>query len=102
VIGEEVGRLYLTLSRRPAGYQGRVERRDDGGQVPGRVGVRERPADRAAVPHRRVRDRLRGLCDQAAVRPDQLVAGEVVVRGERADLERLPGIPDAAQLTEAA
>jgi hypothetical protein len=43
-------------------------------------------------------DRRRGLREQAAVRGDHRVPHQLVVRGERADLQRVARIAHAAQV----
>ena len=61
---EEVGRRDLALAGRPARDQGRVQREDHRRQVGRGVAVRERAADRAAVPDLRIADLAGGVGQQ--------------------------------------
>ncbi len=61
---EELARRDLPAPGRPPDDQRGVQRQDHGGQVGRRVTVRERPADRAPVPHLRVADAPGGVRQQ--------------------------------------
>ena len=80
----------------------RVEGGRDRGQVRGRVGVRERAAERAAVPHLAVADGGRRGREQRRVPPHQVRGRDLGVCGHRADDEGVAVEPDAAQAGHAA
>ena len=79
-----------------------VEREQDRGEVGGRVAVRDRAADRAAVAHLWVADERGGLSDQRAVLREHRIADELRVPGERADRDPVAVLADVAQLVEPA
>ena len=61
--GEEVRRRDDPLAVRAPHDQLGIEREHHGRQVGGRIAVRERTADRAAVPHLRIADHARPSCE---------------------------------------
>ena len=68
----------------------RVESDQHGREVGGRIAVRDRAADRAAVAHLRIADQPRRVRENRAVLLEQRVVLEVVVPGERPDRELSP------------
>ena len=79
-----------------------VEREHRRPDVTGRVGVHERPADRAAVPDLRVGDLGDGLREQCGVLVNQVALEEVAVGRHRTDDEVVTRVADAAQRLDAA
>ena len=73
-----------------------------GAEVTGRVGVGQRAAERAAVPHLRVGDRRGRLREQRRVLRHQRVVQHLVVGGHRADHDGVAVVADAAQLGDPA
>ena len=70
------------------------------GQVRRGIAVRERAADRAAMPHLRIADQSGGVRDERVVLLDQRVVADVVVPRQRTDRERLARVAHVRQLVE--
>ena len=98
VVDEELRRRHRPAPGEPGDDELRVEGQRHRRQVAGRVGVRERAAEGAAVPHLPVGHRLGRLGDQRGVLRDQRVGEDVGVRRHRADDDRVPVVADPAQL----
>ncbi len=99
--GEELGGRDAPLVGGIAGDDDGVERNAAGGQLGGRIGEGQRAADGAAVADGGMRDQRHRLGEQRDVLADQRVAAEFRVRGESADADRVAGLRDAAQLSDA-
>ena len=85
--GEEVGRCDRSLASRADDHELGVEREHHGREVGRRVAVRERAADRAAMPHLRVADLAGGRGDDRAVLLEERIAVHGGMSRERADRE---------------
>ncbi len=97
---EEPADLDLPLAARPARDQGRVQREQDGGQVGGGIGVRDRAADRAPVPDLRVADPARRVREQWHLAAQQRGMLDVMVPGQRADRDVGAPIGEVGQLRQ--
>jgi hypothetical protein len=101
-VPEELPDRYLTGAIGAARDHRRVQRQQNRGQVRGGVGVRDRAADRAAVPDLRVADLAGRVGEQRHRRCEQLGVLDVVMPGQRAygDVGSLVG--DVGQVAQAA
>ena len=79
----------------------RAEREHHRAHVAGRIGVRDRPADRAHVTHLRVADLLRGVGHDRRRLLQQLAVRHVVVPRERADRDHVAVLTDVRQVADA-
>ncbi len=100
--GEALGDRQRALAAGAANDELGVEREQDRRRVGGGVGVRDRAADRAAVPHLRVADRADGLGEDRARGAQELVVLEVVVARERADRDRVAVLAHVREVGEPA
>ena len=97
---EELGRGDLPVPGWPAGDQRGVQGQDDRGQVGRGIAVRQRAADRAAVPDLRVADLAGRVRQQRDGLGQQRGVLQVAVPGQRADRD-VPGrVADVAQLAQ--
>ncbi len=99
---EELPDTDLPAPVGPARDDRRVQREQDGGQVGGGVGVRDRAADRAAVPDLRIPDLARRVGEQRHLAAEQFGMLDVVVPGQRADHDVGSLIVDVGQVSDAA
>ena len=99
---EELPDADLPLTVGAARDHGRVQREQDGGQVRGGVGVRDRAADRTAVPDLRVTDLPGGVGEQRYLAAEKLGMLDVVVPGQGADRDVRALVGDVGQVTQAA
>ena len=76
---KETGCRLRTISARPGDGKTRVQRRQHRGQIGSWIGVRYIPADRSAVPHRRIADLRRGFRQRRALPHDRGRRGEFSV-----------------------
>jgi hypothetical protein len=79
----------------------RVQREQDGGQVGGGVGVRDRAADRATVPDLGVADLAGRVREQRHLTAEQPGVLDIVVPGQRADRDMRSLVGDVGKLTQA-
>src|SRR5215469_6493680 len=84
-VAEEVRSSDFATPRRPAGNQGCPEPEDDGRQVRRWIGVCQRTADGAPVPHLRITDLTGRVGQQRQLASEQTRSGYLVVAGESAD-----------------
>ena len=85
---EEVRRRNGADAVRPGDVDLAVEREHDRRQVRGRIAVRERAADRAAMPHLRIADQPGRVRDERVVLLQQRRRRDVVMARQRADRDR--------------
>ena len=78
-----------------------AEHRQHGGELAGRIGVRQAPDDRASIADRRVRDEPQGLPEQWLHRGGPIVALDVGLPGQRADAHGVLVHADVGQLGHA-
>ena len=78
----------------------RLQRRADGREVLGRVGLAERAADRAAVAHDRVGDHVLGVAEEREVLGEQLGLQQLDVAGHRPDPDLAVLLADVGELVE--
>ena len=95
---EEVVRADHARTGRPGDLDRAAEGEQRHRQVGGRVGVRERAADRAPVPDLRVADLRGGVGEYRRLGLEQLGIGHLGVPGGRADDHLVALDPDAGQL----
>jgi hypothetical protein len=100
VVLEELRRRHRPAPAGACHHHLGVERHRHRRQVAGRVGVRDRAAERAAVADRRVGHGLRRLGEQTGVRLDQVGGHDLVVRRHRADDQGVAVLTDAAHLLD--
>ena len=97
----EVGGGDLARAVRALGDVGRAERQRRRRQVGRRVGVGDRPADRAPVAHLRVADVAGRVGEQRDVLGEHVGLLDVHVPGERADGDVVAGVADVRQVATA-
>ena len=100
--GEELRRRDGSLPSCSSHDEVGVERQQDRGEIGGRVPVRNRAADRAAMTNLRVADQRGRVGDQRAMRSEHRVADERRVARERADRNPVTLLADVAQVVQAA
>ena len=88
------------LAVRAGDHDARLQRRADGGEVLGGVGLRQRAADRAAVADRGIGDHLLGVDEDREVPGEQLGLEQLAVAGHRPDPDLPVRLPDVGELVE--
>ena len=97
---EEVRRGDRPRAVRPGDVDLAVEREQHRRQVRGRIAVRERAADRAAMAHLRIADQAGRVRDERAVLLHERRRRDVVVARQRADRELVARVADVRELLE--
>ena len=82
----------------PDDHDARIEGDEHGRQIRRRIGVRDVAADRAAIAHRRIADHRRGVGQRRRGRAQFGGGGQLGMRRQRADPQRVALPRDAAQL----
>ena len=99
---EEVVRRDRALAVRALDHERGVEREQRGRQVGGRIAVRDRSADRAAVPNLVVADLGGDGARHAALAREHVARLEVAVTRERADRDVIARVADVRQVADPA
>ena len=98
----EVGGGDFPRTSRSLRYVGRAERQGGRREVAGRVGVGDRPADRAAVAHLRITDVARRMSEQGNVLGEHFRDLDVAVPREGADGDVIAILADVREVGEPA
>ncbi len=99
---EELPGGDLPFAARAPGHQGPAQRQDHGRKVGGRVGVGQRPPDRAPVAHLGVADEAGHVGQDRHLGGEQCAPLQITVAGQRADRHVVAAVSDVGQVRQAA